>query len=59
MRALQVLRDRFREGIPARALEDEIADAAVIYDLLSDLGGKKLVGNAPAMAEGTYWTGAQ
>lgn len=57
--ALQVLRDRFREGIPARAFEDEVADAAVIYGLLSDLGGKKLVGNSQTMAEGTYWVGAQ
>ena len=57
--ALQVLRDRFREGIPARGFEDEVADAAVIYGLLSDLGGKKLVGNSQTMAEGTYWAGVQ
>lgn len=57
--ALKVLRDRFREGIPARALDEEVADAGVIYSLLSDLGGKKLVGNAETMASGTYWTGAQ
>lgn len=53
--ALQVLRDRFREGIPARAHADEVLDAAVIYGLLSELGGKKLVGDGTEMAEGTYW----
>ncbi|MGK0321008.1 MAG: NitT/TauT family transport system substrate-binding protein, partial [Granulosicoccus sp.] len=53
--ALQVLRDRFREGIPARAHDDEVKDAAVIYSLLSELGGKKLVGDGTEMAEGTYW----
>lgn len=55
--ALKVLRERFREGIPRRAHANEVADAGVIYALLSELGGKKLVGDAPAMAEGTYWDG--
>lgn len=53
--ALKVLRDRFREGIPARPHAEEVADAGVIYGLLSKLGGKKLVGNATTMAPGTYW----
>ncbi len=57
--ALQVLRDRFREGIPSRAYADEVKDAAVIYGLLSELGGKKLVGNSTSMAEGTYWLTGQ
>lgn len=56
--ALLVLRDRFREGIPARAHDEEVKDASVIYSLLSELGGKKLVGNAQSMVEGTYWAGA-
>ena len=55
--ALLVLRERFREGIPARAHQDEVKDAAVIYSVLSELGGKKLVGDATVMAEGTYWDG--
>lgn len=55
--ALQVLRDRFREGIPARAHNDEISDAGIIYGVLSKLGGTKLVGDATQMAEGTYWNG--
>ena len=56
--ALQVLRDRFREGIPARAHEEEINDAGIIYGVLSTLGGTKLVGKATQMVEGTYWDGA-
>lgn len=57
--ALMVLRDRFREGIPARALDDEIVDAGAIFSVLAKLGGKKLVGGADAMADGTYWAGAK
>ncbi|MFK7861451.1 MAG: ABC transporter substrate-binding protein [Granulosicoccus sp.] len=56
--ALVILRDRFREGIPARAHEDEVADAGRIYEVLSKLGGKKLVGDSTIMVEGTYWDGA-
>lgn len=55
--ALVRLRDRFREGIPVRALEDEIRDATVIYGLLAELGGRKLVGDADTLADGTYWEG--
>jgi len=55
--ALGRLRDRFREGIPVRALDDEIRDATVIYALLAELGGKKLVGDATTLADGTYWEG--
>lgn len=56
--AVIVLRDRFREGIPARPHDDEIADAALVYGVLSELGGKKLVGDSTTMVEGTYWDGA-
>lgn len=53
--ALNALRDRFREGIPARPVLDEIADAGKLYKVLATLGGPKLVGESPVMAEGTYW----
>ena len=56
--ALIVLRDRFREGIPTRNHDEEVKDAGVIFDVLSKLGGKKLVGDADTMAEGTYWNGS-
>ncbi len=55
--ALAKLRDRYREGIPARALPDELRDAGTIYGVLADLGGEKLVGAAREMAAGTYWAG--
>lgn len=53
--ALTTLRDRFREGIPSRPVADEINDAGKLYKVLAELGGKKLVGDSPVMAEGTYW----
>ena len=55
--ALTVLRERFREGIPVRDLDEEIRDADVVYALLAELGGRKLVGEATSMTEGTYWQG--
>lgn len=56
--ALRVLRDRFREGIPSRSHEEEVQDAGLIYGVLAELGGRKLVGEASEMAQGTYWNGA-
>ncbi len=54
-KALIVLRDRFRQGIPSRPAAEEEADAAVLYSVLAELGGKKLVGSSMTMAPGTYW----
>lgn len=53
--ALTTLRDRFREGIPSRPVADEIKDADLLYSVLAELGGPKLVGKSPSMAEGTFW----
>lgn len=55
-RELHALRDRYREGIPHRPIADEEADAELLYRLLADLGGEKLVGKSPTMAPGTYWS---
>jgi NitT/TauT family transport system substrate-binding protein len=52
---LEKLRDRYREGIPARTIAEEEADAGNLYRVLADIGGEKLVGSAPEMAPGTYW----
>jgi NitT/TauT family transport system substrate-binding protein len=52
---LEKLRDRYREGIPARRVAEEAADAAKLYRVLAEIGGEKLVGKAPEMAPGTYW----
>ncbi len=54
-RELEVLRDRYREGIPNRPVAEEESDAAKLYEILADLGGEKLVGEAPQMAPGTFW----
>ena len=53
--ALAVLRDRFREGIPARGIADEVVDAAIVYEVLEGLGGAKLVGDSKVLVDGTYW----
>jgi NitT/TauT family transport system substrate-binding protein len=55
--AFVALRDRYREGIPSRPVEEEEADAATLYGVLAGLGGEDLVGSAPVLAPGTYWTG--
>jgi len=57
--ALTTLRDRFREGIPRRAISDEISDAGNLYKVLAKLGGPKLVGDSPVMVDGTYWPALQ
>ncbi|WFU47576.1 ABC transporter substrate-binding protein [Sinorhizobium terangae] len=54
-RELEVLRDRYREGIPRRPLAEEESDAAKLYEILAELGGEKLVGAARHMAPGTFW----
>lgn len=54
---LEKLRDRYREGIPARPVTEEEADAGKLYRVLAEIGGEKLVGRAPEMAPGTFWTG--
>lgn len=53
----RTLRDRYRDGIPRRWTEEERAGAAKLYALMAKLGGRDLVGDAPAIAPGTFWTG--
>jgi NitT/TauT family transport system substrate-binding protein len=50
------LRDRFREGIPARPVAEEIEDARTLYAVLAELGGEELVGKSKTFAEGTFWS---
>ncbi|MBB4004320.1 ABC transporter substrate-binding protein [Aurantimonas endophytica] len=56
-KTLATLRDRYREGIPTRSAEDEIADTRALYRLLAEIGGERLVGPSPELVEGTYFTG--
>lgn len=53
--ALLKLRDRYRDGIPARPALEEEADAARLFEVLAGLGGEKLVGSAKTLPAGTYW----
>ena len=54
-RELDVLRDRYREGIPKGTIEQQQADATMLYGVLAELGGPKLVGPARTLAPGTFW----
>ena len=54
-RELEVLRDRYREGIPNRPIEEEEEDAQNLYAVLAELGGEKLVGPSKVLAPGTFW----
>ena len=50
------LKQRYREGIPARSIAEEEADTARVYDYLAKAGGEALVGSAETMAPGTFWS---
>jgi len=52
---LKVYRDRYREGIPRRPIEDEESDARTLYRVLAELGGAELVGPARELAPGTFY----
>ena len=52
---LWAYRDRYREGIPHRRIEDEEKDARVLYRVLAGIGGHDLVGPAPDLDPGTYY----
>lgn len=53
--ALKAYRDRYREGIPRRAVSDEEADARILYRVLADIGGHDIVGPADELAPGTFY----
>jgi NitT/TauT family transport system substrate-binding protein len=55
--ALKAYRDRYREGIPRRPVEDEEADARVLFRVLVTQGGASLVGGAAELAPGTFYRG--
>jgi NitT/TauT family transport system substrate-binding protein len=52
---LQTYRNRYRDGIPRRSIDDEEADARVLYRVLAEVGGRDLVGPAPDLDPGTFY----
>nr|WP_249145489.1 ABC transporter substrate-binding protein [Bradyrhizobium diazoefficiens] len=55
---LKTYRDRYREGIPRRSIDDEEADARVLYRVLAEIGGRDLVGPAAELDPGTFYRAA-
>jgi NitT/TauT family transport system substrate-binding protein len=55
--ALRIYRDRYREGIPRRAIADEEADARLLYGVLAATGGATLVGPGTGLDPGTFYRG--
>ncbi len=54
--ALEIYRRRYLEGIPRRPVADEAADAQALYRVLAEIGGADLVGPAPALDPGTFYS---
>ena len=52
---LKTYRDRYRDGIPRRSINDEEADARVLYRVLAEIGGRDLVGPAAELDPGTFY----
>ena len=51
------LREIYREGIPKkRFTKTQIEGAKKLYSILSEIGGKELVGNAKELSPGTFWS---
>jgi len=51
----EALRDGFRAGIPKHWGMKERQEAEKLFAILHQVGGKRLVGNATRLAEGTFW----
>ncbi len=49
------LRDGFRSGIPQHWGQSEQQDAEKLFDILYQLGGKKLMGDTTRLSAGTFW----
>ena len=51
------LRDAYREGIPTGEFtESQINGSRKLYSILSEIGGKELVGKAKELSPGTFWS---
>jgi NitT/TauT family transport system substrate-binding protein len=52
---LQIYRKRYVEGMSRRSVAEEEADAAILYKVLAEIGGPKLVGPAMTLDPGTFY----
>jgi NitT/TauT family transport system substrate-binding protein len=52
---LAIYRDRYRQGIARRPIDEEEAGARVLYRVLAKQGGPELVGPANELAPGTFY----
>jgi NitT/TauT family transport system substrate-binding protein len=52
---LRLYRERYREGIPRRPVEQDESDARALYGVLAELGGPALVGPAKELSPGTFY----
>jgi NitT/TauT family transport system substrate-binding protein len=52
---LRAYRDRYRDGIPHRAIDDEEADARILYRVLASVGGREIVGSEQDLDPGTFF----
>ncbi len=51
------LRDIYREGIPSEQFTiEQINGSKELYSILSNIGGRELVGKAKTLSPGTFWT---
>jgi NitT/TauT family transport system substrate-binding protein len=54
---LEAFKRRYREGIIESWGEEERAAAERLFEILAQLGGRELVGDATTLAPGTFWAG--
>lgn len=52
------LRDAFRDGIPKESPARDAKAAEEVFSVLVEFGGSELVGDAPVLSPGTFWTGS-
>jgi NitT/TauT family transport system substrate-binding protein len=55
---LRAYRDHYREGIPRRPVAEEEADARALYHVLTEIGGRELVGPAHQLDPDTFYRAA-
>lgn len=56
-RVFELLKTRFRNGIPGRTISNELADAEDIHILLGPLAAERDVNLSAAISPGTFWRG--